>query len=194
MLSVQKATRGSEAPEHTKEEAKVERMNWYFRQEGAGTLLLVAVDGVPQGAGSWPCTVVGAISPMEAPPPLEEEAAVSRLLTEVGVPSHLLGFAYLRTALHLVQSDAALRRAITRTLYPRIAQEHHTTPRSVERAIRHAIAAAWERGGERQYRRALGRLASCMGERPTNSEFIAQLSEKLRLTGQSACGAAAAVV
>lgn len=187
----------------------MEQINWFMQREGGtGMLLLVAVEGSPCGTGAWPCHVVGVVSPIPqaapdfpappAPAAMQEHslltaetpadgaadipAIVTHLLTEVGVPSHLLGYSYLQTGLTLVHRDVTLRRAITRTLYPRIAQFHGVSPRSVERAIRHAIAAAWERGGESRYRRALGRLASCVGERPTNAEFIAQLSEKLRLS------------
>lgn len=97
------------------------------------------------------------------------------------MPGNLLGCAYLRTALSLLLEEPALGRAITRSLYPRIAGMHQTSPQSVERAIRHAIAQTFARSGSEGYRAALGRLASSVGDKPTNAEFLAQTAECLRL-------------
>ena len=113
-------------------------------------------------------------------PPADDALRISRLLTEIGVPGNLLGCAYLRTALSLLLQEPALSRTLTRSLYPRVAQEHQTTPACVERAIRHAIAQTFARGSD-GYRAALGRLASSVGDKPTNAEFLAQTAERLRL-------------
>ncbi len=157
---------------------------WYLSpNEAAGTLLLVAVDSVPTGAGMYPCRVVGAVSPMETKAAEDDAVRIARALAEVGVPANLLGHAYLRTALRLVMGDGSLRRCMTRCLYPRVAGEHGTTAQGVERAIRHAIGVTWARTGGEGYRRTLGRLASYVGEKPTNAEFIAQLSETLQGEG-----------
>lgn len=163
-------------------------LTWLLQNGGSGdTLLLVAVNGAAADTpGAYPCRVVGAVSPLgqtvTALPLQEDDAArVSRLLSEVGVPANLLGCAYLRTGLIMILREPALGRTITRTLYPRIAEKHRTTVRSVERAIRHAIAQTFARSGGAGYRSALGRLASSVGERPTNSEFLAQAAERLRL-------------
>lgn len=163
-------------------------LEWFMtKQPGAaqGVLLLVAVEAAPRGAGAYPCRVVGAVSPMaqgqiaaQAP---DTGARISRLLATIGVPANLLGCAYLHTALRLVMEDASLRRSMTRALYPRVAQQHAASAGSVERAIRHAIAVTWARSGGDGYRSALGRLASFVGDRPTNAEFISQTAECLRL-------------
>lgn len=165
----------------------MEQLSWWLTRSGSeGTLLLVAVEASPSGAGVYPCRVMGAVSPLDftpAPPSapsLQPGVRISQLLTELGVPANLLGFAYLLTGLTLIRSDPSLCRSMTRGLYPGIALQHGTSARSVERAIRHAIAAAWERTGGQAYRQTLGRLASFVGERPTNSEFLAQVSECLR--------------
>ena len=153
-------------------------------QTGGDTLLLVAVDRRAAAPGAYPCRVVGTFSPMEqrfAPPPADDALRVSRLLAEIGVPGNLLGCAYLRTGLTLLLQDPALGRAITRSLYPCIARQHATSAQSVERAIRHAIAQTFARVGSEGYRAALGRLASSVGDKPTNSEFLAQAAERLRL-------------
>ena len=153
---------------------------WTMQNTGE-TLLLVAVSAdAAAHPGAYPCRVVGSFAPAAAPS-LDSAARVSRLLSEIGVPHNLLGCAYLRTGLTLLLEEPALGRTITRSLYPRIAQRHATTAQSVERAIRHAIAQTFARSGDVGYRAALGRLASSVGERPTNTEFLAQAAERLRL-------------
>lgn len=160
----------------------MEAMQWMLQNSGE-TLLLVAVDASAADLpGAYPCRVVGTFSAWAQSHAAPDDAArISRLLSEIGVPANLLGCAYLRTALTLLLAEPALGRAITRNLYPRIAKEHRTDARSVERAIRHAIAQTFARGGSSAYRAALGRLASSVGDRPTNSEFLAQTAERLRL-------------
>ena len=161
----------------------MEGLQWALENTGE-TLLLVAVDrSAADTPGAYPCRVVGAFSPVErriVPAP-DNALRVSRLLTEIGVPGNLLGCVYLRTALTMLLEEPALGRTITRSLYPRVAQQHATTAQSVERAIRHAIAQTFARCGTDGYRAALGRLASTVGDRPTNSEFLAQTAERLRL-------------
>lgn len=158
----------------------MEGLQWYL-QSGGETLLLVAVSAPQDKPGAYPCRVVGTFSPGTLPtPPADDALRISRLLTEIGVPGNLLGSAYLRTALSLLLREPALGRTLTRSLYPRVAQEHHTTPACVERAIRHAITQTFARGND-GYRAALGRLASSVGDRPTNAEFLAQTAERLRL-------------
>lgn len=159
-------------------------LTWLLQnQEGADTLLLVAVNAsAADTPGAYPCRVVGRFSPSGPRRPQADPALrVSRLLSDVGIPANLLGCAYLRTGLLLLLEEPALGRTITRCLYPRIADRHHTTVRGVERAIRSAIAQAFDRSGGAGYRAALGRLASPVGDRPTNSEFLAQAAECLRL-------------
>ncbi len=158
----------------------MDTLNFYLRQ-GGETLLLIAVDPCATETGDHPCRVVGRFTAENPPAPAGNEARISRLLTEIGVPRNLLGCAYLRTGLALLLAEPALGRSITRRLYPRIAQKHAATVSSVERAIRHAIAQTFSREGGDGYRSALGRLASCVGDKPTNSEFFAQAAEWLRI-------------
>ena len=170
----------------------MEGLQWLMHNTGADTLLLVAVNAAAADTpGAYPCRVVGRFSPAEGrpvTPPVDDAARVSRLLTEVGVPANLLGCAYLRTGLTLLLREPALGRCISRSLYPRIAQQHNTTAQSVERAIRHAIAQTFARSGGAGYRSALGRLASSVGEKPTNSEFLAQAAERLQMDKELAVG------
>ncbi len=154
----------------------------WLMQNGGDTLLLVAVDRhAADTPGAYPCRVVGTFSPLEQRfSSVQDDAQrVSRLLAEIGVPGNLLGCAYLRTALTLLLEEPRLGRTISRSLYPRVAEKHQTTPACVERAIRHAIAQTFAR--DNGYRSALGRLASSVGDKPTNAEFLAQIAERLRL-------------
>lgn len=157
-------------------------LEWVM-QNGGDALLLVAVDRhAADTPGAYPCRVVGTFSTLEQRsfPAADDGQRIRRLLAEIGVPGNLLGCAYLRTALTLLLAEPGLSRTISRNLYPRVAEQHSTTPACVERAIRHAIAQTFARGGE-GYRAALGRLASSVGDRPTNAEFLAQTAERLRL-------------
>ena len=158
----------------------MDTLQWMLQNTG-DTLLLVAVDPRAAAApGYYPCRVVGTFAPPSVQPVEDVPQRISRLLAQIGVPGNLLGCAYLRTALSLLLEEPSLGRAITRHLYPRIALAHQTSAPSVERAIRHAIAQTFARGDE-GYRTALGRLASSVGDRPTNAEFLAQMAEHLRL-------------
>ena len=120
-----------------------------------------------------------------SPPPPEEPEDVERLATamlmQIGVPAHLSGYKFIRTALIMVTDRPEMFSSLTRVLYPEIAQEFGTTASCVERAIRHAISLTWDRGGSENYRRLLGRQASTVGLKPTNSEFLAQVGEGIRL-------------
>lgn len=109
------------------------------------------------------------------------ERMVTGTLIQIGIPAHLSGYKFLRTALVSVIDRPELFSSLTRVLYPEIAQKFSTTASCVERAIRHAITLTWDRGGSENYRRLLGRQASTVGEKPTNSEFLAQVSEGIRL-------------
>lgn len=153
-----------------------------------GILLLVAVQTEDAGEREMPCRVLGTLMPgmgipQESPPrgdstvPAEDQAA--RLLAAVGVPVNLLGCAYLRTALTEVLTKPELLRGMSRRLYPEVARRHGVSAGSVERAIRHAIGQTWARGGAEHCRRLMGRYVSCVGDRPTNGEFITLLRDCL---------------
>lgn len=123
-------------------------------------------------------------APMPQPPP-EDPQDIERLATamlmQIGVPPHLSGYKFIRSALMMVTDRPELFSGLTRTLYPEIARKFDTTASCVERAIRHAISLTWDRGGGENYRRLLGRQASIMGDKPTNSEFLAQVGEGIRM-------------
>ena len=114
------------------------------------------------------------------------EALVTNIIHEVGVPAHIKGYQYLREAIIMVINDIDVINQITKCLYPQIAEKFHTTPSRVERAIRHAIEVAWGRGQQDVVENIFGYTISAAKGKPTNSEFIAMIADKLRLELKSA--------
>ena len=109
------------------------------------------------------------------------EALVTNVIHEVGVPAHIKGYQYLREAIMMVIGDIDVINQITKQLYPDIARKYKTTPSRVERAIRHAIEVAWGRGQQDTVENIFGYTVSAAKGKPTNSEFIAMIADKLRL-------------
>ena len=114
------------------------------------------------------------------------EALVTNVIHEVGVPAHIKGYQYLREAIIMVVNDIEVINQITKSLYPQIAKRFKTTPSRVERAIRHAIEVAWGRGQQEAVESIFGYTISASKGKPTNSEFIAMIADKLRLELKSA--------
>ncbi len=109
------------------------------------------------------------------------EAEITSIIHEIGVPAHIKGYLYLREAITMVVNDVELLSAVTKELYPSIAKRFNTTPSRVERAIRHAIEVAWSRGQVDTINRIFGYTIHNAKGKPTNSEFIAMVADKLRL-------------
>lgn len=109
------------------------------------------------------------------------EVEVTRVIHEIGVPAHVKGYQYLRDAIMLVVEEINYLGAVTKELYPAIAQKYDTTPSRVERAIRHAIELAWDRGDVDRINKVFGYTVSGEKGKPTNSEFIAIIADRLRL-------------
>ncbi|MDO5555370.1 MAG: sporulation transcription factor Spo0A [Clostridia bacterium] len=109
------------------------------------------------------------------------EALVTNVIHELGVPAHIKGYQYLREAIMMVINNIDIINQITKQLYPEIAIKFKTTPSRVERAIRHAIEVAWSRGEQVAVERIFGYTISASKGKPTNSEFIAMIADKLRL-------------
>ena len=114
------------------------------------------------------------------------EALVTNVIHEVGVPAHIKGYQYLREAIMMVIGDIDVINQITKQLYPDIARKYKTTPSRVERAIRHAIEVAWGRGQQDTVENIFGYTVSAAKGKPTNSEFIAMIADKLRLEFKTA--------
>ena len=111
---------------------------------------------------------------------------VTGMIQSVGVPAHIKGYQYLREAIMMVVNDIDVINQITKSLYPKIAYKFNTTPSRVERAIRHAIEVAWGRGQQEAVESIFGYTISAAKGKPTNSEFIAMIADKLRLELKSA--------
>jgi len=109
------------------------------------------------------------------------EAMVTSVIHEIGVPAHIKGYQYLREAIKIAVNDMDVINAITKVLYPQVAKTFSTTPSRVERAIRHAIEVAWDRGDLDTLQRFFGYTVSNTKGKPTNSEFIALIADKLQL-------------
>ena len=109
------------------------------------------------------------------------EAMVTSIIHEIGVPAHIKGYQYLREAIIIAVEDMDVINAITKVLYPQVANAFQTTPSRVERAIRHAIEVAWDRGDLDTLQRFFGYTVSNTKGKPTNSEFIALIADKLQL-------------
>ena len=109
------------------------------------------------------------------------ESMVTNIIHEIGVPAHIKGYQYLREAIIIAVGDMDVINAITKVLYPQVAKTFQTTPSRVERAIRHAIEVAWDRGDLDTLQRFFGYTVSNTKGKPTNSEFIALIADKLQL-------------
>ena len=124
--------------------------------------------------------------------PEERTAALKNLVTsvihEIGVPAHIKGYQYLREAIMIAVDDMEVINAVTKVLYPAVAKRFGTTPSRVERAIRHAIEVAWDRGDLETLQKYFGYTVSNTKGKPTNSEFIAMIADRVVLEQKNGRG------
>ena len=118
---------------------------------------------------------------VKAPVKRDLERDVTDMIHELGVPAHIKGYQYLREAIMMSVEDMDMLNSITKILYPSIAKKFETTPSRVERAIRHAIEVAWSRGKMETLDALFGYTINTGKGKPTNSEFIALIADKIRL-------------
>lgn len=109
------------------------------------------------------------------------EAQVTKIIHQIGVPAHIKGYQYLRTAIIMAINDTEVINSVTKVLYPTVAKQYGTTSSRVERAIRHAIEVAWDRGDLDVLNSFFGYTVQNSRGKPTNSEFIAMIADNLRL-------------
>lgn len=109
------------------------------------------------------------------------ETQVTKIIHQIGVPAHIKGYQYLRTAILLTVNDSEIINSVTKVLYPSVAKKYQTTTSRVERAIRHAIEVAWDRGDVDTLNSYFGYTIQNNRGKPTNSEFIAMIADNLRL-------------
>ena len=113
--------------------------------------------------------------------PVDLETQVTAIIHDVGVPAHIKGYQYLREAILIAVKDMDVINAVTKVLYPEVAKRFGTTASRVERAIRHAIEVAWDRGDLETLQKYFGYTVSNSKGKPTNSEFIAMIADRLQL-------------
>lgn len=106
---------------------------------------------------------------------------VTEILHQIGVPAHIKGYHYLRDSIIMAIEDPEIINAVTKQLYPSVAKQYETTSSRVERAIRHAIEVAWDRGDVDTLQEYFGFTVSGAKGKPTNSEFISMVADRLRL-------------
>lgn len=124
-------------------------------------------------------------TPSEAKPVGEApdlEVMITEIIHQIGVPAHIKGYHYLRNAIMMSVEDPEMINAVTKRLYPSIAKRFKTTSSRVERAIRHAIEVAWDRGDVDTLNSYFGYTIHSLRGKPTNSEFVAMISDRVRLT------------
>ncbi|MBE6573273.1 MAG: sporulation transcription factor Spo0A [Ruminococcaceae bacterium] len=112
------------------------------------------------------------------------EAQVTRIIHQIGVPAHIKGYQYLRTAILMAVDDSDIINSVTKILYPSVAKKYATTSSRVERAIRHAIEVAWDRGDIDTLNSYFGYTIHNSRGKPTNSEFIAMIADNIRLSNK----------
>ena len=121
----------------------------------------------------------------EKDPETDLETQVTKIIHQIGVPAHIKGYQYLRSAIIMTMQDTELINSITKQLYPGVAKQYGTTSSRVERAIRHAIEVAWDRGDVDVINSFFGYTVQSSRGKPTNSEFIALVADSLRLRNKS---------
>ena len=114
------------------------------------------------------------------------ESRVTEIIHEIGVPAHIKGYRYLREGILIAVEDREVINAVTKVLYPEVAKRFATTASRVERAIRHAIEVAWDRGDLETLQKYFGYTVSNAKGKPTNSEFIAMIADRLQLQNRPA--------
>ncbi len=126
-------------------------------------------------------SVFAGIGKPETKPGFDIEMTVTEIIHQIGVPAHIKGYHYLREAIIMSVEDGEMINAVTKRLYPGIAKKFGTTSSRVERAIRHAIEVAWDRGDVDTLNSYFGYTIHSLRGKPTNSEFVAMISDKVRL-------------
>ncbi len=154
-----------------------------FSLDVLGTRIRQLAGSVAVSSGSAP--LPAAPQPQAAPPAVQRTRSldndVTNIIHEIGIPAHIKGYRYLREAILMVVGRVELLGSVTKELYPTIARNHQTTSSRVERAIRHAIEVAWSRGNVEVINGLFGHTVNRERGKPTNSEFIAMVADKLRM-------------
>jgi two-component system response regulator (stage 0 sporulation protein A) len=167
--------------ERITEDAFAHGADYYIMKPFDNDMVLSRIKKVRQNQNSPETRKVGAYEKCEPAPEEQLENVVTEIIHEVGVPAHIKGYQYLREAIMMSVNDMDMLNSITKILYPGIAKKFDTTPSRVERAIRHAIEVAWSRGKMDTIDELFGYTVSNGKGKPTNSEFIALITDRIRL-------------
>ncbi|MBR6657243.1 MAG: sporulation transcription factor Spo0A [Oscillospiraceae bacterium] len=132
------------------------------------------------------CSANGKTSPSQINSSSNLEVVITDIIHQIGVPAHIKGYHYLREAIMMAVNDIEIMNSVTKCLYPSVAKKHGTTSSRVERAIRHAIEVAWDRGDVDLLNSYFGYTIHSGKGKPTNSEFISLIADKLQLQLKSA--------
>lgn len=157
----------------------------YFIQKPCDPSLLISRIRMVSGTGRSPAAGAGKTEMRTLRTMTGIERAVTEIIHEIGIPAHIKGYQYLREAIMLAVEDMDIINAVTKVLYPEVAKKFNTTPSRVERAIRHAIEVAWDRGDVEVLQKYFGYTVSNIKGKPTNSEFIAMIADKLNIERKS---------
>ncbi|MEL4106217.1 sporulation transcription factor Spo0A [Oscillospiraceae bacterium WX1] len=165
--------------EHTLSEASALGASYFLQKPCDIPALLSRIRMVSGKSRAALAPVSAAVKPSR--PEQSLESLVTEIIHEIGVPAHIKGYQYLREAIILTINDMDVINAVTKVLYPTVAKRFATTPSRVERAIRHAIEVAWDRGDLETLQKFFGYTVSNIKGKPTNSEFIAMIADRLSL-------------
>ncbi len=147
---------------------------YYLYKDNDFSLLSQRISDIVEGRGQK-----GGITENERRNKIERR--VTDIIHEIGVPAHIKGYQYVRESIVMAVLDMEVLESITKRLYPDVAKKYSTSPSRVERAIRHAVEVAWDRGDVDVLNRYFGYTVACSKGKPTNSEFIAMIADKLTL-------------
>ena len=154
----------------------------------AGALYYFLKPFSPETAVELIVQLAGGSQPEIRPDPADLDLTVTEILHQIGVPAHIKGYQFLRDAILLTMNEPEYINAVTKRLYPEIAKKNGTTASRVERAIRHAIEVAWDRGDVDTLNSYFGYTIHNLRGKPTNSEFIAMIADKMRLDKRQRVG------
>lgn len=155
-----------------------------FEMEALSDRILEFAQEKQQSTTPAPTAKLHAAVPKQAKEPQNLERVVTSLIHDIGIPAHIKGYQFIRSAILMAIDNIEVINHITKQLYPDLAKMYKTTPSRIERAIRHAIEVAWNRGHVDTMERLFGYTISAEKGKPTNSEFIAMLADHLRLQMQ----------
>lgn len=158
--------------------------DYYIMKPFENELILNQIKNVQKAKKMPNVKIIHPYEKVKNEPQKSLEEIVTEIIHDVGVPAHIKGYQYLRDAIIMSVLDMDMLNSVTKILYPEVAKKYKTTPSRVERAIRHAIEVAWSRGKVDTIEELFGYTVSIGKGKPTNSEFIALITDKIRMNQQ----------